>query len=80
VQHEGEEEDKYTKFWVGKKPKERDIQKHVLGLNGRVILDLKEKGWVGTGVINLGKIGTMPYCCAYVNEPAGSVKCSFFTS
>jgi hypothetical protein len=47
---------------VGKKnPKERDIQKHVLGLNGRVILDRKEKKWVGMGVINLGKIGTMAY-------------------
>jgi hypothetical protein len=65
-------------FGWEKKPKERDIQKHVLSLNGRVILDLKEKGWVGMGVINLGKTGTMAYCCAYVNEPAGSVKCRQF--
>jgi len=45
---------------VEKKPKEMDIQKHVLGLNGRVIQDLKEKGGGGVvrGVINLGKRGT----------------------
>jgi hypothetical protein len=42
------------------------------------MLDLKEKGWVGMGVINLGKIGAMAYCCAYVNDPAGSVKCRQF--
>jgi len=30
------------------------------------------------GVINLGKIRTMAYCCAYVNDPAGSVQCRQF--
>jgi len=63
---------------VKKKPKEKDIQKHVLGLNGGVILDLTEKKWVGMGAINLGKIGTMAYCCAYVNDHAGSAQCRQF--
>jgi hypothetical protein len=45
-------------FWWKIKPKERDIQKHVLGSNGNVVPDLKKKGWVGMGVINPGKIGT----------------------
>lgn len=58
VQREGEKEDKYTKLWWKIKPKERDIQKHVLGPNGNVVLDLKEKWWVGMGVINPSKIGT----------------------
>jgi len=30
-------------FWWKIKPKERDIQKHFLGSNGNVVLDLKEK-------------------------------------
>jgi hypothetical protein len=77
VQYEGEEEDKYTKFWW-KIPKERDIHKHVSGLSGRVMLDFKERGWVCMGVINLGKIGTMAYCCAHVSDLSGSVKCRQF--
>jgi hypothetical protein len=64
-------------FWC-KIPKKRDIQKYVSGLSGRVMLDLEEKGWVGMGVINLGKIGTMAYCCAHFSDLAVSVKSRHF--
>jgi hypothetical protein len=49
-------EDKKIILFGEENPKKRDHQKHVLVVDGRIILDLKEKGWVGVRVINLGVI------------------------